>query len=57
MGVDVRCCDELGYVPCDARVADLRFQIISPRHEMASPTIATSLAFQGWGAPGNSCTN
>jgi DNA replication protein DnaC len=48
-GVDVLCLDELGYVPCDARAADLLFQIISRRHERASTLIATNLAFQDWG--------
>jgi DNA replication protein DnaC len=47
--VDVLCLDELGYVPCDARAADLLFQIISRRHEKASTIIATNLAFQEWG--------
>ena len=41
--------DELGYVPCDARAADLLFQIISRRHEKASTVIATNLAFKEWG--------
>jgi DNA replication protein DnaC len=48
-GVDLLCLDELGYVPCDARAADLLFQIISRRHERASTIIATNLAFQEWG--------
>lgn len=48
-GVDVLVFDELGYVPCDARAADLLFQIISRRHEKASTVIATNLAFKEWG--------
>jgi DNA replication protein DnaC len=48
-GVDLLCLDELGYVPCDARAADLLFQIISRRHERVSTVIATNLAFQEWG--------
>ena len=48
-GVDLLVCDELGYVPCDARAADLLFQIISRRHEKASTVIATNLAFKEWG--------
>jgi DNA replication protein DnaC len=48
-GVDVLLFDELGYVPCDARAADLLFQIISRRHEKAATVIATNLAFQEWG--------
>ena len=41
--------DELGYVPCDARAADLLFQIISRRHEKVPTVIATNLAFKEWG--------
>jgi DNA replication protein DnaC len=47
--VDLLAFDELGYVPCDARAADLLFQIISRRHEKASTVIATNLAFKEWG--------
>jgi DNA replication protein DnaC len=47
--VDLLAFDELGYVPCDARAADLLFQIISRRHEKASTIIATNLAFKEWG--------
>ena len=47
--VDLLVFDELGYVPCDARAADLLFQIISRRHEKASTVIATNLAFKEWG--------
>ena len=47
--VDVLVFDELGYVPCDARAADLLFQIISRRHEKVSTVIATNLAFKEWG--------
>jgi DNA replication protein DnaC len=47
--VDVLVLDELGYVPCDTRAADLLFQIISRRHERASTVIATNLAFKEWG--------
>jgi DNA replication protein DnaC len=47
--VDLLVLDELGYVPCDARAADLLFQIISRRHEKASTVIATNLAFKEWG--------
>ena len=47
--VDLLVCDELGYVPCDARAADLLFQIISRRHEKASTVIASNLGFQEWG--------
>lgn len=47
--VDLLLFDELGYVPCDARAADLLFQIISRRHEKTSTVIATNLAFKQWG--------
>jgi DNA replication protein DnaC len=42
--------DELGYVPCDARAADLLFHIISRRHEKQSVVITTNLAFKQWGS-------
>jgi DNA replication protein DnaC len=42
--------DELGYVPCSARAADLLFHIISRRHEKRSVVITTNLAFKQWGA-------
>lgn len=41
--------DELGYVPCSARAADLLFHIISRRHEKRSVAITTNLAFKQWG--------
>jgi DNA replication protein DnaC len=47
--VDLLVCDELGYVPCDARAADLLFQIISRRHEKASTVIASNLGYKEWG--------
>ena len=40
--------DELGYIPCDARAADLLFHIISRRHELRSVVITTNLAFKQW---------
>jgi DNA replication protein DnaC len=41
--------DELGYVPHDARSADILFHIISQRHERASTIITTNLAYKKWG--------
>lgn len=41
--------DELGYVPCDSRAADLFFNIISRRHEQRSVIITTNLPFKAWG--------
>ena len=40
--------DELGYVPCDNRSADLLYNIINRRHERASTVITTNLAFKQW---------
>lgn len=45
---DLLILDELGYVPCDARAADLLFHIISRRHEQRSVVITTNLAFKQW---------
>lgn len=47
---DILILDELGYVPCDARAADLLFNIISRRHEQRSVVITTNLAFKQWGS-------
>jgi DNA replication protein DnaC len=49
--------DELGYLPCDSRAADILFNIISRRHEQRSTIITTNLAFKQWGTvfPGAAC--
>lgn len=49
--------DELGYLPCDSRAADMLYNIISRRHEQRSIVITTNLAFKQWGAvfPGAAC--
>jgi DNA replication protein DnaC len=47
---DLLCLDELGYVPCDSRAADLLFHIISRRHEARAVVITTNLAFKQWGS-------
>jgi DNA replication protein DnaC len=47
---DLLVLDELGYVPCDSRAADLLFNIISRRHEKRSVVITTNLAFKQWGS-------
>lgn len=54
---DLLILDELGYVPCDARAADLLFHIISRRHEQRSVIITTNLAFKHWNTvfPDASC--
>lgn len=55
--VDLLCLDELGYLPCDGRSADLLYTIISRRHEQRSTVITTNLAYKQWGTvfPGAAC--
>jgi DNA replication protein DnaC len=54
---DVLILDELGYLPCDSRAADILYNIISRRHEQRSTLISTNLAFKQWGTvfPGAAC--
>lgn len=40
--------DELGYVSCDSRAADIFFNIVTQRHEQRSLVITTNLAFKQW---------
>jgi DNA replication protein DnaC len=49
--------DELGYLPSDARSADLLYNLISRRHEHRSVVVTTNLAFKQWGTvfPGAAC--
>jgi DNA replication protein DnaC len=49
--------DEIGYLPCDSRAADLLFNIVSRRHEERSTIISTNLPFKAWGTifPGAAC--
>jgi len=49
--------DELGYLPCDSRSADLLCNIVSRRHETRSVVISTNLPFKQWGTvfPGAAC--
>jgi len=49
--------DEIGYLPCDNRSADMLFHIISTRHEARSIVITTNLAFKQWSKifPGAAC--
>ena len=42
--------DELGYIPCDSRAADLLFHIVSRRHEQRSIIVTTNLAYKQWGS-------
>jgi DNA replication protein DnaC len=55
--VDLLLLDELGYLPCDNRSADLLYNIISRRHERRSTVITTNLAYKLWGGvfPGAAC--
>ncbi len=54
---DVLILDELGYLPCDSRAADLLYNIISRRHEQRSTIISTNLTFKQWATvfPGAAC--
>jgi DNA replication protein DnaC len=49
--------DEIGYLPCDNRSADLLYNIVSRRHEVRSIVITTNLPFRQWGTvfPGAAC--
>lgn len=49
--------DELGYLPCDSRAADILYNIISRRHEQRSTIISTNLAYKQWSTvfPGAAC--
>lgn len=40
--------DEIGYLPCEARAADLLYTIVSRRHERRSTVITTNLAYKQW---------
>jgi len=54
---DLLVLDELGYLPCDTRAADILYNIISRRHEQRSTIITTNLPFKQWGNtfPGAAC--
>jgi DNA replication protein DnaC len=54
---DLLILDELGYLPCDSRAADLLYNIISRRHEDRATLITTNLSFKQWGTvfPGAAC--
>jgi DNA replication protein DnaC len=45
---DLLILDELGYVPCDTRAADLFFHIVSRRHEHKPIVLTTNLAYKQW---------
>jgi DNA replication protein DnaC len=54
---DLLILDELGYLPCDSRAADILYNIVSRRHEDRAIVISTNLAFKQWGTvfPGAAC--
>lgn len=54
---DLLVLDELGYIPCDSRAADILYNLISRRHAERSTIISTNLAFKQWGTvfPGAAC--
>ena len=45
---DLLILDEIGYLPCDSRSADLLYNIISKRHEKRSTLVTTNLPFKQW---------
>ena len=45
---DLLILDELGYIPCDTRAADLFFHIVSRRHEQKPIVLTTNLAYKQW---------
>jgi len=47
--LDLVICDELGYLPMDARRANLFFQLVAARYTKGSLLITTNVAFEGWG--------
>jgi DNA replication protein DnaC len=49
--------DEIGYIPCDNRSADVLYNIITRRHEQSATVITTNLSFKQWGTvfPGAAC--
>jgi DNA replication protein DnaC len=54
---DLLVLDEIGYLPCDSRSADLLYNIISRRHERKSTVVTTNLPFKQWNTvfPGAAC--
>jgi len=46
---DLLILDELGYLPCDTRAADMLYSIIAARHERRATVISTNIPFKQWG--------
>jgi DNA replication protein DnaC len=49
--------DEIGYLPCDNRAADILYSIITRRHLQRSTILTTNLPFKQWSTvfPGAAC--
>jgi|688.fasta_scaffold127241_3 DNA replication protein DnaC len=45
---DVLIIDEIGYLPFDARAADVFYTVIDERHERRSTIVTTNLPFKAW---------
>lgn len=54
---DLLVLDEIGYLPCDSRSADLLYNLVSRRHEKRSTVVTTNLPFRQWATvfPGAAC--
>jgi DNA replication protein DnaC len=54
---DVLILDEVGYLPCDGKAADLLYALVDRRHEKRSTIVTTNLSFKQWGTvfPGAAC--
>ncbi len=46
---DLLIIDEIGYIPFDARSADVLYAVIDERHERRSTVATTNLPFKAWG--------
>ena len=45
---DLLLIDEIGYLPCESRAADLLYTIVSRRHERRSTVMSTNLGYKQW---------
>ncbi len=55
--VDLLILDEFGYLPADARAADMLYNVVSRRHERRSIIVTTNLSYKQWTTvfPGAAC--